>query len=295
MDEDIETRDRERLAELVMEEASKAELEKREPVEVRIGLRLSVYEAITTKIAGKPKRDKVWWSGLAIAVIQLSIAIIPCALYKEWIILYVTGLGTILAFLSSTLPQWGLEKWACRRDTWKTITLTEGNGFKDCIVFLGNGCGLDFEDLATSRRIAKTSTRLALSALAIAWLVLLVSVAGFSDHTWFLVGVGGIGMIENVMIAGLARKPESFGIHIRYKEVILDRKVMDVLATAEEKYPHLGSSLIPTFFPGKLRKREVEWWEYANRRARAYDEAWETDGTVEPHALPEDIPNDHLI
>jgi len=80
-------------------------------VEVRIGLKLSVYEATTTKMAGKPKRDKVWWSGLAVAPIQLSIAIIPCALYKELTILNVIGLGTILAFLSSTLPQWGLEQW----------------------------------------------------------------------------------------------------------------------------------------------------------------------------------------
>ncbi len=103
-------------------------------------------------------------------------------------------------------------------------------------------------------------------------------------------------MMENVMIARLARKPESFGIHIRYKEVILDRKLRDVLATAEEKYPYLESSLIATFFPSKLRKREMEWWEYANQRATAYDEAWETDGTVERYALPScEAPKTFLI
>ena len=53
--------------------------------------------------------------------------------------------------------------------------------------------------------------------------------------------------------------------------MILGRKVMDVLVEVERQYPRLGSSLVATYFPGRLRMREQQWWEYAERRAAAYE------------------------
>jgi hypothetical protein len=232
--------------------------------EARIGLRLSVYRASSTKEAGKPDRDVYWWVGLLISLAQLGMAAIPCGKYREWITLYVTGAGTILAYAFGALPQWAEEKWACRRNSKKTVVLTEGNGSKDCIIIQGDNVGLDLEDLASSRRVAKKTTRLFSLLLAASWLVLLICVAGFNMHTWYLVGLGTLGMLYNDVVAGVPRHPGAFGIHLIYQEVIVDRKVMDALAIAEERYPHLGLSLLSTFFPGKLQAREEEWWAYYN-------------------------------
>lgn len=284
----IEEEDRKKLAELREQEKLKAAYEKREYKEsdVRIGLRLSIYTASHQTPAGHPHRDRVWWGSTFIIALQLAISLIPCVLYAEYTTLLVTTAGLLLSSLTSALPQWRLEKWACRRDTHKAVTLTAGNGSKDCIVILGAGCGLDLEDLATSRRVARTSTRLALGLLALGWLTLLISVAGFGQHTWYLMSVGGAGMISNLLVAGLAREPAGFGIHLAYKECILDRKVIDVLAQAETKYPRLGSSLLPTFFPGRLGGREEEWWEYAGRRAVEFERAREGDWGAVARPVP---------
>ena len=285
MDDDIKQKETEKLAFLANNlEAENSQ--RRYPVGLRISLRLSIYEASLADQAGRPKHDWVWWSGIAVALIQLSVSIVPFILYREWVTFLVTGAGTLLALVSGAIPQWKEEKWNCRVGTQKSVILTEGNGSKDSIVVLGNGCGLDLEDMAALSTVAVPSTRLWTILLAVAWIILLICVAGSAHHTWYLLGVGSIGMVHNTVVAGVARNPSSFGIHLSYKEVILGSKVMDVLAAAEEKYPRVGNSLLSTYFPGKLREREVQWWAYADRRAMAYDEDRRNDLRAVPHALP---------
>lgn len=265
-----------------------AKLEKRQPNPVRVGLRLSVYEALPN--AGQPVHDIVRWTGLAISALQLGVAAVPCAVYHDWLTLFVTGAGTILAFITGALPQWAEEKLACKRGSKKNVALTTGNGAHDVVVVFGRGHGLDLEDLASSAALpsrVKMSIRVMSFLVAVGWLGLLVSVAGYQRHTWFLLAVGGIGVVHNVFVAGVARHPRTCGIHLAHLETMVDRKVMDVLASAEIKYPKLGASLLPIFFPGKLRTREKQFWDYAERRATAYEDDGRIDGLAKMHAMPD--------
>jgi len=56
-----------------------------------------------------------------------------------------------------------------------------------------------------------------------------------------------------------------FRVHLEYHETIVDRKVMELLMVLEEKYPHLGRSLVDTYFPGgELWPNEIEYWRKAD-------------------------------
>jgi hypothetical protein len=237
----------------------------------RVGLCVSVFEATEEggRKAGVPVHDWVWFSGLGVALLQLGIASIPFGLQGEWHILVFTACGTILAFASGALPQWAKEKWFCRRGCSKNIVLTKGNGSQYAIVILGKGVGLDLEDLAASEGIAIRSTRYLAFLLAILWLVLLVTAAGLKINTWYLLGVGSIGMVQNVIVAGASRTPSAFGIHLKYKESIFRPKVMEALMDTEKEYPRIGQSLLPTFFPGNLKDSEKEWWRSAKEKSEA--------------------------
>ncbi|KAG5915857.1 hypothetical protein E4U42_007895 [Claviceps africana] len=75
-------------------------------------------------------------------------------------------------------------------------------------------------------------------------------------------------MAENLFEAGRSREPESYGIPLRFREVIARTGVMATLYEVEDKYPRLGWSMLPTFFPGMLRDDEVKRWaEYEGRFA----------------------------
>lgn len=52
-------------------------------------------------------------------------------------------------------------------------------------------------------------------------------------------------MIHTVVIAG---RLEWFGIHLDYRCVIAERKVMGTLQAAEMEFPGLGRSMLPIFF-----------------------------------------------
>ena len=229
----------------------------------RAGLCISVFEASSRATAGVPKRDAYWYSGYAVAVTQLGIAAIPWIMWDNWLIFIITAVGTFLAFTSGSLPQWRKERWDCRRHSHKTFVLTSGNGAQHAIVIQGAGKGLDLEDLAGSDgKYASTwRTKGVFGALTLCWGALLLTVSGIRTQTWFLLAIGAIGMIHTVIIAGAPRRPEWFGIHLEYKRAFIEFKVMAALQAAEEAYPGVGSSMLPTFFPGPLRDSEKSWWE----------------------------------
>ncbi|KAI9767031.1 MAG: hypothetical protein M1840_005990 [Geoglossum simile] len=235
----------------------------------RVGLCVSVFEATEEggREAGVPVHDWVWFSGLGVALLQLGIASIPFGLKGEWHILVITACGTALAFASGALPQWAKEKWFCRRACSKNVVLTRGNGSQYAIVILGKGVGLDLEDLAAAEGIALPSTRYFAFLLAMLWLVLLVTAAGLKVNTWYLLGVGSIGMVQNVIVAGASRRPSAFGIHLKYRESFFRPKVMEALMDTEKQYPQVGRSLLPTFFPGDLKESETDWWGRRKRRS----------------------------
>jgi len=239
--------------------------------EQRVALCVAVYEADPKKAAGVPKRDWVWYSGFICAVMQLVISTIPWILLGDWAIFFTTACGIFLVLGSGALPQWRQEKWACRRDTKKTAVLTRGNGQKDCIVIIGGGVGLDLEDLAGGRGVDMPHTRYLASVMATLWIALLIAVSGLKRNTWFLLVVGVLGMIQNIIVCGAPRDPSAFGIHLRFKEVIVEKKVMEALKAIERKYPYVGRSLVDVYFPGGLRPDEEEYWKEADDIARAKD------------------------
>ncbi|KAJ5991370.1 hypothetical protein N7499_012027 [Penicillium canescens] len=240
----------------------------------QVGLCVSVYKAGNAN-PGYPGRDWVYYLGLATSIVQLGIGAIPCGVYGDWGILLVTGSGIALSFAVGALPQWKREKWACRRNTDKTVILTRGNGSQHAIVIIGNNVGLDFEDLATGPVTAdisaSLSTRVFLIFLATLWILLLITAAGLRHNAWFLLAVGGLGIIQNIIAAGVRRSPKSFGIPLTPEGVLGETKVMPTLFVVEDAYPRVGRSMLKTFFPGPLRPDEKEKWERYERRANDLD------------------------
>lgn len=106
------------------------------------------------------------------------------------------------------------------------------------------------------------------------WLALLIMVAGLKSHTWYLVLVGVLGMLQNAMLAAAARKPEVRGLHLKLVDTIITSSVMDGLMDLESTIIGAGDVLRHEFFPGKLRQEETEWWDGARSK---YDLKRQTD------------------
>lgn len=173
------------------------------------GLCISIYEPSGTKTAGEPAHDLVYWSGLGMTILQLVIAAIPMAVSEDWSIFMITAGVTTLALITGSLPRWRSEKWDCRRSSQNTYVLTRGNGR-----------GLNLEDLAVAGKMKYPSsnavTRTCLAGISIPWISLLIIAAGVKQNTWFLLAVGGIGVVQNVLVAGWRRKPGALGVHLDF-------------------------------------------------------------------------------
>ena len=152
-------------------------------------LRVTVYEVDDNPPVphGVPTLDTVWFSGIAVILIQLVVSAVPWIVSRDWGIFLVTVVGTVLALLNGSLPQWREEKWSCTKKGGATVTITQGNGSRHAIAILGKkGVGLDLEILAIGTRTASPSmfTRDASAVLALFWIVLLVVVAGLNENSW---------------------------------------------------------------------------------------------------------------
>ena len=242
------------------------------PKPSQAGLCISIYKAGDAH-PGHPGYDKLYFTGFVTAIIQLGIAAIPCGIFGDWGILMITASGIILSLAVGSLSQWKKEKWACRtRNSKKTVVLTRGNGSQHAIVVMGDGKGLDLEDLAagpTNVNVSSSySTRIGILSLAVMWILLLITASAIGENTWFLLAVGGIGILQNIFVAGSERRPEAFGIPLKFERVIGKSKVMDTLFEVEEAYPKLGRSMLDTFFPGKLRPNEEQRWQELEDRTK---------------------------
>lgn len=236
----------------------------------RAGLVVSVYEPSKTLEAGVQQRDWLYWSGVSTMVLQLGLAAIPLGVHGDWSVLMLTVAGTLLALITGSLSQWRREKWACRRFSETPYILTEGNGAQHVILVLGNGHGLNLEDLATGQTGKENDKEnkawLYLSGLAIPWIILLITATGIEDHTWYLVGMGSLGIVQNVVVAGAVREPRAQGIPLDPVAVYGDASVMQTLYMVEDKYPGIGRRLRDEFFQGRLRDDEVAKWDALKER-----------------------------
>lgn len=153
-------------------------------------LRVTIFEfkdGVGVNEQGVPVLDWVWLMGILVIVVQLGIAIIPWGVNGQWDIFLVTAAGNLFAIASGSLPQWWREKWACSKKGGQTVAITEGNGSRSVIVILKKeGVGLDLEVLARGTRTAPASklTRLANIALAVLWILLLITVQAIEQNAW---------------------------------------------------------------------------------------------------------------
>lgn len=265
-------------------------------------LRVSVFEVDSSSavLHGVPTLDWVWYSGVAVILVQLVLAILPWILEGDWVPFMIIASGNVLVLFGASLPQWKDEKWSCPKNGGATITLTQGNGSRNAIVILkSEEAGLDFEILAQGTRTTKSSgaTRLGTAILACLWVMLLITVAGISQNTWCkssspsllsrrpqsllraiqpevsshhrilagLLGIGLLGTMQNLVAAGASRSPSALGLHVKHKETIRGQSVVRVLKEVEQKYPLVGSSLVKVFFTGSLRARgdDLIFWQNA--------------------------------
>ncbi|OBT67655.1 hypothetical protein VE03_03419 [Pseudogymnoascus sp. 23342-1-I1] len=161
-----------------------------------------------------PSYDLVWWLGWATILTQIMVAVAPWVLYGDWGAMMVTLCGNLLAAVTCALPQWTQEKWAGRKlDKGKVTCLTRGNGSLHIMVFISSKGSWDLESLARGFSVPRLETRWISLALAVLWTGLLISVSGLKEHAWFLVGIGGIGMLQNVCAAGASREPSASDFH----------------------------------------------------------------------------------
>ncbi|KAJ5177526.1 uncharacterized protein N7500_000225 [Penicillium coprophilum] len=256
---------------------------------------VSVYEWALdgpSRVA-KPGYDWVYWLGIVVTVVQLGVSAIPFGLHGDWSIFLVTVCGTILAYASGALPQWRKEKWACRTlERRKDVALTLGNGTQHVVVVLGAKGGLDLEDMAGGQLMddgegrprkgwwmqvlsPSNTTRMMTFLLAVLWLMLLLTSTGIQEHAWYLLAVGGTGMLQNLITAGAPRQPAMLGIPIRLAMrsnsvhegsptpmVFAEFKVMHTLMELELEFKGAGRALLPEYFPGGggLQPWEEKWW-----------------------------------
>lgn len=232
------------------------------------GLCVAIYDAETPD-NNRPVLDAPYIAGVVAMVVQLGVAAIPLGIWGDWAILLITISGIILSQALCLLPQWRREKWASREETRKpkTIVLTKGNGARHAIVIRDRGVGVDLEDLATATVYVSLLTRVVVITLGVLWVVLLVIADSVGYHTWFLLAVGGIGMIQNIFAAGSPRSPAALGIPLKFAGVIGAPKVMEALYKVEDFQPRLGLSMRDIFFPGKLTNDEVGAWNRYERQA----------------------------
>uniref|UniRef100_A0A0W0G0F7 Transmembrane protein n=1 Tax=Moniliophthora roreri TaxID=221103 RepID=A0A0W0G0F7_MONRR len=223
-----------------------------QPLPANVALCITVFKASDSGTAGVPDLDRWWWGGVATIVLQLCVSAIPFGLYGDWSIFLVTVAGTILALVTGALPQWRREKWACRRESKKVFLLTGGNGTRNVMVIFSNGKGLDLEDLAGAES---------------------------PMHAWYLLLVGGLGMLQNAFAAGAHRPIGTSGVHLEKVREFRGKKVMHALMDFEVAYPKKCQPLLREFFPGNLRQAEEKWWagdrtDYDEERRKKYSEKY---------------------
>ncbi|KAI0712404.1 hypothetical protein C8Q76DRAFT_857914 [Earliella scabrosa] len=224
----------------------------------------------------RPARDWVYWAGVAVILLQLGVSIVPFVLHGNWIVFFVTLAGTLLVQAGSALPQWRREKYAARQvrqGTREISCLTRGNGAPVVMVFVADQ-GLRLENLAGTKNEHCHFTLVATAILCVLWILLLLTVQGLDGDAWYLFSIGAAGMAQNVLAAGARRRPDALGFHLELVCVVDEPKVMKALEAAEAKERGVGVALLPTFFPGPLRKEEKEYWD----RRRAQNEELEQLG-----------------
>lgn len=254
----------------------------------RIGLCVALYTWHGE--VGRPTLDFIAWSAIFVTAVQLGVAAIPLAMRGNWAIFLAAGTGTLLAYASASLPHWREEKYKARRENIKQdFALTQGQGSQHVLIVMRakrrggkeKPWGLNLADLAGGRSPELPNTCIWTTVLAMLWMVFLITCTGIVSDTWYLMAVGGLGMLHNLVSAGWPRRPEAMGLPIspvktdassqeNQMKIFAETKAMWTLMELELKHAGFGKALLPEFFPGPLKEWEDQWWrgvEQDRRRA----------------------------
>lgn len=263
-------------------------------VDNKISIRIDIFAAKRVNV--NPDIDGKWIIGWIVILVQQIIAAVPWIIDGNWSIFMVTLCGTIGALVTGGLSQWRDDKWPNIKlppNKRKIMCLTRGNGHRHAMVVVGDGVGWDLEALATAPSKSRPETRLVCTFLTVWWTLLLITVSGIKQDTWYLIGVGGLGMLQNVYAAGAIRTAGAFNLHLQpfqecpliigyrqepgttfkddsdsdeqigpnAEEKVLNddknlRGVMGALMALETVLPKAGASLLNVFFPGGLQYEE---------------------------------------
>ncbi|KAL0063699.1 hypothetical protein AAF712_009391 [Marasmius tenuissimus] len=236
---------------------------------------------------GVPSHGWDFSAGILCILIQLGISIIPGLLRHNWQVPFLVSSGTLLAQFHGRLPQWKQELWNSREiqgEKDKVFCLTRGNGSPDVIVIQSPPGDLNLSDIAGARRVPSRTTLPATCLLAVCWGFLVYNAQRASrEDARYLIAIGIIGMVHNVVAARRRYTPEAAGFHLEEwilshekdgplldaesghemvrENVIHNDKVFKALQLAEEVEEGVGVGLVPVFFPGNLREDEEEWFE----------------------------------
>jgi hypothetical protein len=99
------------------------------------------------------------------------------------------------------------------------VGLLRGNGNRNAMVLIGRGNSWDLEKMATCTSESLAETTWLLSGLVVLWTCLLITVSGLKENTWFLVLIGGIGMVQNIYASTAKRSAAALSLSITpYKQ-----------------------------------------------------------------------------
>ncbi|KAJ7124464.1 hypothetical protein C8R44DRAFT_783541 [Mycena epipterygia] len=252
------------------------------------GLTVTFYHTQADKTMGVQDHDWVYWTGVAVIILQLAIASIPGALDGDWLILILTFGGLVLVQLQAALPQWKKELWAGRKidkGDEEVVCLTRGNGSAFAMVIRSEGCGIRMSDMASGAEVRHSSTIPGTLALAALWLIHLFCTSGLEANSWYSLLIGAIGMLQNALASGARRRPSALGIHLEKVKEVHNDKVFKALVEAEEVEKNVGVLLTDVYFPGILRPDE-EMWKEEKIRENAQTQRSQVDGKLDVGDAP---------
>lgn len=240
-----------------------------------------------------PDRRELWVLWAFAMLVQGFVAAIPVLLTAadrnakisgtdSWYVFAITLIGNGLAMATAAITSMHRPKFSMREDkSTNMYALTRGNGHRHVFIIMPDtlikkSSSLPhLEDMSTNLAMADNTTRGLSTIAAIAWVFLLLSVAGLQGDTGYLLLVGLVGMIHNLLVSSKICAPEEHGLPM--EELTIDnekahefgrgtgleerKKVMEVLKGLEDEIPSAGCSLRPIFFPGRPRHEDEVYWD----------------------------------
>ncbi|KAK7919946.1 hypothetical protein PG985_007968 [Apiospora marii] len=279
------------LGRLMRDLEMRVERDKNNKDKLNSGLLVTVYKVKKDGMLN-PDRRKLWVLWAVVMLVQGFVAAIPVLLTsadrnakvkgtESWYVFAITLIGNGLAMATAAITSMHRPKFSMRDDkSTEMYALTRGNGHRHVFIIMPDTLIKEssslphLEDMSTNLAMADNTTRALATIAAIAWVFLLLSVAGLQGDTGYLLLVGLVGMIHNLFVSSKTCTAEEHGLPMEELTIGEQKahefgrgtklgkriKAMKVLKELENEIPSAGCSLRPIFFPGRPRDKDEEYW-----------------------------------